>query len=192
MAAIVSATPRPGMGGRTLFALFLTLVAAILGAMPGWKMCFAAWVVLSWLALGCVILGAAAMAIGAALHKDWPALRVEGRQALNVALLMFAMLPLGGLSLGVEFASAHAGLLARADASARAGGPAIAMAVSDVDCDDNRGFAYDRDGALAMSRARRPAAWNSDPVLAALTSEGVAVRHLFGPYYQWSRGCDER
>ena len=191
MAASVSTAPRRGMGSRTRGALFLTLVAAILGAMPGWKTWFAAWVVLSWLALACVILGAAAMAISAALHKDWPALRVEGRQVLNVAVLMLLMLPLGLLSLGVEFASAHASLLARADASARAGGPAIAMTpTADADWPLNSGFVYDRDGVLSTPPARRPAAWSANPVVIALGGECVDVRHLVGPYYRWNGGCD--
>jgi hypothetical protein len=143
-----------GIGYRTLAALFLALVAAILGAIPGWKLCFAAWLVLSW--------------------------------------LMLAMLPMGLLSMAVEFASAQASLVARADASARAGGPAIAMTpTSDEDWPlPTRGFVYDRDGVLRTPPARRPAAWRADPVVAALTGECVELRHVVGPYYRWSGGCD--
>jgi hypothetical protein len=79
------------MGHRTVAALFLALVAAILGAMPGWKMCHAAWLVLSWVALGCVVLSSAFLAIA----RDRVALRAEARQILNVVLLMPAMLPMG-------------------------------------------------------------------------------------------------
>ncbi len=180
------------LGYRTLGALFLALVAAILGAMPGWKLCFAVWVVLSWLVLGCVIAGAAGLAILAALARNWAAVRGEGRQILCVAVLMLAMLPLGLLSIGVEFASARASLLARAGASARAGGAAIAMTpTSDEDWPiPTSGFVYDRDGVLATPSALRSAASRDDPVVTALTGECVSVRHFFGPYYRWSGRCD--
>lgn len=181
-----------GIGYRTLAALFLALVAAILGAMPGWKLCFAAWLVLSWLMLGGVIAGAVVLAIAAVAGRDWAALRAEGRQIVCVAGLMLTMLPMGLLSMAVEFASAHASLVARADASARAGGPAIAMTpTSDEDWPlPTRGFVYDRDGVLRTPPARRPAAWRADPVVAALTAECVELRHVVGPYYRWSGGCD--
>ena len=188
--AATSSAPLP-IGYRTLGALFLALVAAILGAMPGWKLCFAAWLVLSWLILGCVIAGAATLAIAAAVRRDWADLRAEGRQVLCIALLMLAMPPLGLLSIGVEFASAHASLVARADASARAGGPAIAMTpASDEDWPvPTSGFVYDRDGVLATPPTRRPDAWRNDPVLASLTGECVGTRHFFGPYWRWSGRC---
>ena len=180
------------LGYRTMGALFLTLVAAILGAIPGWKLCFAAWVVLSWLVLGCVVVGAAGLAVVATVRRNWAAVRAEGRQVLCVAVLMLAMLPLGLLSIGVEFASARASLLTRADAAVNAGGPAIAMTPTfDEDWPiPTSGFVYDRDGVLAMPPARRPAAWNDDPVVAALSGECVSVRHFFGPYYRWSGRCD--
>ena len=188
--ATTTSVPAP-IGYRTLGALFLALVAAILGAMPGWKLCFAAWLVLSWLLLGCVIAGAAAMAVGAVVRGEWAAMRGEGRQILCVVLLMLAMLPMGLLSIGVEFASAHASLVARADASARAGGLAIAMTpTSDEDWPvPTSGFVYDRDGVLATPPAHRPAAWRGNPVVASLTGECVGVRHFFGPYWRWSGTC---
>ena len=181
-----------GIGYRTLGASFLALVAAILGAMPGWKLCFAAWLVLSWLVLGCVIAGAVALAIAAAVSGEWAAVRAEGRQILCVAVLMLAMRPMGLLSIGVEFASARASLVARADASARAGGPAIAMTpTSDEDWPiPTSGFVYDRDGVMRTPPARRPDAWRSDPVVAALADDCVRMRHFFGPYWRWSGNCD--
>ena len=191
-APLPSPSHRGGIGYRTLGALFLALVAALLGAMPGWKLCFAAWLVLSWLVLGCVIAGAAVLAVAAAVNRNWAAVRVEGRQALCVVVLMLAMPPMGLLSIGVEFASARASLVERADASARAGGPAIAM--TPIFSEDwplpTSGFVYDRDGVLATPAARRPVAWSAHPVVVALTGECVEVRHFFGPYSRWSiNGC---
>jgi hypothetical protein len=193
--AVGAPLPSPARGGgigyRTLGALFLALVAALLGAMPGWKLCFAAWLVVSWLVLGCVIAAAAVLAIAAAVNRDWVAVRVEGRQVLCVVVLMLAMPPMGLLSIGVEFASARAGLVERADASARAGGPAIAMTptASEDWPMPTSGFVYDRDGVLATPPARRPVAWSRNPVFAGLSGECVNVRHFFGPYYRWSDNC---
>lgn len=195
MAAIVNEAPprRRAIGHRTLGALFLATVGAILGAVPGWSMCFSAWLVFSWLVLGCVVFSSTLLSVAAAIARDWRSLRVEARQLLNVALLMLAMLPLGMLSIGVEFAFARPGLVARAEASARAGGPAIAM--TPASRDDwplpASGFVYDRDGALAMPWSRRPPAWRDDPVLAALAGECISVSHLGGAYWRWSGGCDE-
>ena len=193
---MTAVTPSPvpwhGIGHRTLTALFMALVAAILGAMPGWQMCFAAWLVLSWLVLGGVVLSSAILAIAAVIRQDGAALRFEGRQILNVGLLMLAMLPMGLLSLGVEFAQAQASLRAQADASARAGGPRLAMtAASEADWPmPTAGFVYDVDDALGRPVARRPAAWNDSPVMMALSGECITVTHLVGHYYRWSSGCD--
>ena len=183
--------PSRAIGHRTLAALFLALVAAILGAMPGWKMCFAAWLILSWLVLGGVVLSSGLLAIAAVVGQDHAALRAEGRQVFNVVLLMLAMLPMGMLSTAVEFAQSRASLSARADASARAGGPRLAMTpASDADWPmPTSGFVYDVDGALSLPASRRPAAWNANPVLAALSGECVTVSHVIGPYYRWRGAC---
>jgi len=184
-------TPSRGIGHRTTAALFMALVAAILGAMPGWKICFAAWLVLSWVGLGCVVMSSAFLAMFAAMGLDFAALRAHGRQILNVVLLMLAMLPMGWLSVGVELAQARADLRARADVSARAGGPRLAMTpASNADWPmQTAGFVYDVDGALGRPASRRPAAWNASPVLAALTGECVTVTPFVGPYYRWSSDC---
>lgn len=194
MAAIVNEAPprRRAIGHRTLGALFLAMVGAILGAVPGWSMCFSAWLVFSWLVLGCVVFSSTLLSVAAAVARDWRSLRVEARQLLNVALLMLAMLPLGMLSIGVEFAFARPGLVARAEASARAGGPAIAM--TPASRDDwpmpEHGFIYDRQGLVAMPPSQRAAAWRDDPVLTAMASECVTLSHLGGAYWRWSVGCD--
>jgi hypothetical protein len=184
-------TPSRGIGYRTTGALFLALVAAILGAMPGWKMCFAAWLALSWVVLGCVVMSSAFLAMFAAMSLDFAALRGEGRQILNLVLLMLVMLPMGWLSTGVEFAQARPVLQAQADVSARAGGPRLAMTpASDADWPmPTAGFVYDVDGALSRPVSRRPAAWNDSPVLAALTSECITVTRFVGDYYRWSSAC---
>jgi hypothetical protein len=192
MAATPAQMASRGIGHRTLAALFLALVAAILGAMPGWKMCFAAWLVLSWLVLSGVLLSSAFLAIAAVVGQDHAALRGEGRQIFNVVLLMLAMVPMGLLSTGVEFAQSRTGLRAQADASARAGGPRLAMTpASDADWPmPTAGFVYDVDGALSRPPSRRPAAWNDSPVLMALSGECITVTHFVGHYYRWSSGCD--
>ena len=192
MTVALPAARRRTIGYRTLAALFLALVAAILGAMPGWKMCFVAWLVLSWGALGCVLLASAWLAMFTAMRLDFAALRADGRQVLNVVLLMLAMLPMGWLSTGVEFAQARASLRAQADASARAGGPRLAMTpISSADWPmPGSGFVYDADGALARPPSRRPATWNDSAVVIALAGECVTVTHLVGAWYRWNNACD--
>ena len=97
-----------GIGGRTLAALFLALVAAILGAVPGWKPCYAAWLVFSRGVLGCIVPASALLAMFAAMGLDCARVRHEGRQLLNVVvLLMLAMLPMAILSTCVELAQAR-------------------------------------------------------------------------------------
>jgi len=184
------AVPGRGIGVRTLAALFLALVAAILGATPGWKMCYAAWLVLSWAALGCVLVASAFVAMLRTMALDFAALRAEGRQILNVGLLMLAMLPMAWLSTLVEFVQARPILRAQADASARLGGPRLAMTASEAEWPlSNDGFVYDVDETLRKPPSQRPAAWADNPALVTLSGECVAVTHLVGHYYRWSAGC---
>ena len=184
--------PRP-LGWRTVLALFLACVAAILGAVPGWSVCFAVWLVVSWLILGAVVLSTIGLALVAAVSQAWATLRTEARQVVVVMLLMLAMLPMGLESRWVEFAELRAGLQARADASARADGPRLAMtSISGEDWQmSSSGFVYDPDGVIARPQSSRPAAWNDNPVLSALSSpECFSVMPFFGSYYRWSNACD--
>jgi hypothetical protein len=105
-AGLAPVAPR-GIGGRTLAALFLALVAAILGAVPGWKPCYAAWLVFSRGVLGCIVLASALLAMFAATGLDCARVRREGRQLLNVVLRMLAMLPMAFLSTCVDLAQAR-------------------------------------------------------------------------------------
>ena len=191
-AATPAWVPPRGIGWRTRAALFLALVGAILGAVPGWTLCFAAWLVLSWLVLGCVVVLSMFLVFAAMIRNNRVALRTEGRQVLSVVVLMFAMLPMGMLSTGVEFAQARADLRERADASARAGGPRLAMtpiAYSDW-LVTGSGFVYDPGGELAKPASSHPAAWKGNPVLAELTDGCLTMTHFIGAYSRWSNACD--
>ena len=193
MATIFELSLPRRLGWRTVLALFLACVAAILGAVPGWSVCFAVWLVVSWLVLGAVVLSTTGLVLVAVFSRAWARLRTETRQLVVVMLLMLAMFPMGLESRWVEFAEVRAGLQAHADASARAGGPRLAMtSISGEDWPmPGSGFVYDPDGVIATPESRRPAAWKDNPALAALSSrECFSVTPFVGSYYRWSNACD--
>lgn len=179
------------LGARLVVALFLAAVCLILGAVPGWTMCFAAWLVGCWLLLVVVQVTTLGLALAAVVRRAWATLRGELRQFAGVALVMLAMLPMGMASTWVELAESRAGLHARAEASARAGGPRLSMTpLSSLESlPDGEVFVYDPDDVLALPPDRRPAAWNSDPVVAAVTGDCRGIRHFVGPYYRWNTDC---
>ena len=180
------------LGWRTVGALFAACVGLMLGAVPGWTMCFAAWLVVSWLVLCPVFLATLLAVARLAIVRRWSAWRAELRQLASVGVLLLAMLPMYQVSTWVELAQVRGGLRARAAASARAGGPRVAttpMASLDA-LPDGEGFVYDPDGVLAMSPERRPAAWNSDPVVLFVTNDCRGIRHFVGQYYRWNNACD--
>ena len=188
--SMIGGTASPRIGPCLASALFCALVAAILGAVPGWTMCFAVWVVVSWLMLGCVVLVSAGVALCSMVGRRWPAVVSEARRMLGLVAVMVAIVPLGWLSTWVSFAEVRADLVARADASARAGGPRLAMASSEESSIDATGFVYDPDGVLAQPAAMRRAGWKSDPTLTALAGDCLSVSHLAGSYYRWRNACD--
>ena len=147
------------LGARLVVALFLAAVCLILGAVPGWTMCFAAWLVGCWLLLVVVQVTTLGLALAAVVRRAWATLRGELRQFAGVALVMLAMLPMGMASTWVELAESRAGLHARAAASARAGGPRLSMTPQSLESlPDGEVFVYDPDGVLALPPDRRPAA----------------------------------
>ena len=177
-------------GPRVATALFMALVAAILGIVPGWTTCSGCWVLFAWLVLACIVAGSLALAIAALVGGDWPTLRFEGRQASSVALLMLAMVPLHDLHAWSDLIISGPELLARADASARAGGPPLSMTVDAPDAQGMRsGLAYDRQGIIAP-RFRQAVSWRDDPVVVALSGDCIVERHLIGPWYRWEDDCE--
>src|ERR1700756_3867241 len=110
---------RRAPGPLTLLGLFMTLVGAMLAAVPGWGLCYCAWVAFSWLVLGVVVLGAAALLVVELVRREWPQLKEIGRQTLAVVLCMGVLPLMGGLSTWVELAWSHGDLFARAQASVR-------------------------------------------------------------------------
>ncbi len=191
MAAFTCPPALRRLGARFAVALFLATVGLILGAVPGWTMCFAVWLVACWLLLLVVQVTTLGLALAAVVRRSWDTLSGELRQFAGVALVMLAMLPMGMASTWVELAESRAGLRARADVSARAGGPRLSMTPQSSleSLPDGEIFVYDPDGVLALPPDRRPAAWNSDPVVTAITDDCRGIRHFVGPYYRWNTGC---
>ena len=170
-------------------AMFCALVAAILGAVPGWTMCFACWVVLSWLMLGWIVPLSALLALRSLFCRRWAELWLHVRRALGIAAVMLGILPLGMLADLVSLAECRADLVARADASARAGGPRLAM-TSDDGTMEATGFVYDPGHALAQPVGIAHPAWRDDPALKSLSGGCLSVSHFAGDYYRWRNACD--
>ena len=189
-AALPPESPRRLLGARTVVALFVTLVTAILGSVRGWQLCASCWLVFGWLVLACVVAASLALVVTALVGADWPMLRAEGRQVLVVAALMLAMLPLRDLVDWLEVVASGPALRARADASMRGGGPCIAMTSHSSDGLSARGgLVYDPAGVIAP-RFREAAGWRDDPVVATLSGDCIVEHHLGGPWYRWSEDCD--
>ena len=180
---------RRAPGPATLLGLFMTLVAAMLAAVPGWGLCYAAWVALSWLVLGVVALGATVLLVALLVRRQWPQSIDIGRQAVAVLLCMVVLPLMGPLSTWVELAWTHGDLAARAQASARAGGPRLAMLSEDGGLEPG-GIFYDPDGEIARSLPARSTAWRDSRDGKFLDDECVGTRHLVGAYYRWRGACD--
>jgi hypothetical protein len=180
---------RRAPGPVTLLGLFMTLVAAMLAAVPGWGLCYGVWVAFSWLVLGVVVLGAAALLVVLLVRREWPQSIDIGRQAVAVLLCMGLLPLMGPLSTWVELAWTHGDLAARAQASARSGGPRLAMQSEDGGLEPG-GIFYDPDGEIAKPVAARSAAWRDSRDGKFLDDECVGIRHLVGAYYRWQGACD--
>ena len=188
MTALFDVTP-PRLGPGAAAAMFCALVAAILGAVPGWTMCFAAWVVLSWLMLGWIVPLSALLALRSLFFRRWAELWMHMRRALGIAAVMLGILPLGMLADLVSLAGCRADLVARADASARAGGPRLAM-TSDDGTTEATGFVYDPERALAQPAGIAHPVWRDDPALKSLSGGCLSASHFVGDYYRWRNACD--
>jgi len=190
-AGAAPARRRRAPGPVTLLGLFMTLVAAMLAAVPGWSMCYGAWVAFSWLVLGVLVLGVAVLLVVHVVRRQWPQLIRTGRQTAAL-LLCIGVLPLmGGLSTWVELAWTHGDLAARAEVSVRDGGPRLAMQREDGTWEPG-GIFYDPDGESLKPLAARSAAWRESADGEFLDDDCVATRHLVGAYYQWQGGCGGR
>jgi hypothetical protein len=190
-AGAAPARRRRAPGPVTLLGLFMTLVAAMLAAVPGWSMCYAVWVAFSWLVLGVVVLGAAVLLVVCVLQREWPQLIDTGRQT-GAVLLFIGVLPLmGGLSTWVELAWAHGDLAARAEVSMRGGGPRLAMQREDGTWEPG-GIFYDPDGESLKPLAARSAAWRESADGKFLDGECVGTHHLVGAFYRWQGDCGVR
>jgi hypothetical protein len=174
---------------RSTGALFVALVAAILGSMPGWWLTFLAWTVPCWLVLACVTLWTLVLLACAALRRDRIALRAECRQFLELVLVLAITPWLGRLSIGVELAQVRPELIASAEASVRSGGPRLAL-WSEVEEDvPDHGILYDGSREIDRPPLRRSAAWTSSATGRFLADDCVSTSHLVGPWYRWSKVC---
>jgi len=178
---------RRAPGPLSLLGLFMTLVAAMLAAVPGWGLCYAAWVAFSWLVLGVAVLWAAVLLVVLLVRHDWPRLVQIGRQTVAVLLCMGVLPLMGSLSTWVELAWSHGDLVARAEVSVRGGGPRLATMIEDRWSPG--GIAYDPGAEIEKPPAQRSAAWRNSPDGQRLDGECVTTSHLVGAYYRWEEGC---
>jgi hypothetical protein len=175
-------------GPVTLLGLFMTLVAAMLAAVPGWGLCYCVWVAFSWLVLGVVVLGAAALMVVKLVRRDWPPLIDVGRQTLAVLLCMGVLPLMGELSTWVELAWSHGDLVARAEASARNGGPRLATMMEERVWFSG-GIVYDPGAEIEKPASERSPAWRYSLEGQRLAGECISTSHLVGPYYRWEEAC---
>ena len=175
-------------GPVTALGLFMTLVAAMLAAVPGWGLCYGVWVAFSWLVLGVVMLGAAALLVVKLVRRDRPQLIEIGRQTLAVLLCMGVLPLMGGLSTWVELAWSHGDLFARAEASVRSGGPRLAT-MTEERIGPPGGIAYDPGAEIEKPPAGRSPAWRNSPEGQRLDVECIRTSHLVGAYYRWEDTC---
>ena len=109
MAAIDAlASPRVRVG--TLAAVFLLMVGAILGSVPGWQPCFLAWKVLSWFALASIAVVSLCDGLTELTRGDLVRAGAQGRQVLCMLVAAAALSPLGRIAdhVGAAEACVHA------------------------------------------------------------------------------------
>ena len=175
-------------GPVTLLGLFMTLVAAMLAAVPGWGLCYAVWVAFSWLVLGVVMLGAAVLLAVLLVRRKWPQLIEVGRQTVAVLICMGVLPLMGRLSTWVELAWSHGDLCARAEASVRSGGPRLATMLEER-IGPPGGIAYDPAAQIEKPAATRSPTWRNSPEGQRLDGECIRTSHLVGAYYRWEDTC---
>lgn len=181
------AVPRPRK--RTWFALLLLAAGAVLAGVPGWRIVFASWMVLSWFLLACVIVSSLLYALGHAIERAWAAMRIELGQAGWLLLAACVFPAMFDLQCWVDLVASRTQLLQEADSAARAGLARFAVshlyegAVQD-------GTVYDPTGEIAKPAAQRSQRWHVHASMSPwLGQDCLEIRHLVGPYYHWSRSC---
>ena len=189
----VQAWPGPARGVRvsTVGALFLLAVGSILGAVPGWEMCFAAWAALSWLALLPTVMTLCGIAAWRfACGRGRAALR-ELAQAAAMLLAMAAFWPLHYLAHGVVIAGVFAELKAEAVALPNDGMPRFAWREFNESGYGHEGYAYDPSGQIVRPRESRSAAWERRVAGTLFAGKCWSASHVVGSYYEWgNNGCD--
>jgi hypothetical protein len=189
-ASDASTVPRWRERPTTFLALFVLAVGLILGSLPGWELCFAAWAALAGLALF-------ATAFGLGCCAAFEAWRRRGRHArsdlaqvgfLVVAVALFW--PMHYLSRGVVLASVFSELHRAAAALPDDAGPRFAWRETDEYDDGNDGYAYDPSGQILLPRAARSPSWQRRVDGTPFAKECWHAQHVVGAYYRWdSNGC---
>lgn len=183
------AVPRPHK--RTWFALLLLLlsVGAVLGGVPGWRLVFASWMVLSWFLLACVIVSSLLYALGHAIVRAWAAMRIELGQAGWLLLAACVFPAMFELQSWVDLVASRTQLQQEADFAARAG--SARFAVSHIhDGGSQGGTVYDPTGEIAKPVSQRSERWHERVAVRFwLDQDCLEIRHLVGPYYHWSSPC---
>jgi hypothetical protein len=176
----------PRLRTRVLVVLFPLAVGAILGGLPGWQICFFAWMVLAMPTLALLAFISACLLLAELYRGRRQHAAFRGWQvALSIAAML--VLPmLGRLSEFVELAGVRTQLHAQAWAGAHDGGPHIAI----VDTGDlltfPSGYVYDDSGEIAKPCGPHSDAWLRRAAAARIGDDcSMSVRHVIGPYYRW-------
>lgn len=178
----------------TLAAAFLLAVGLILGAVPGWELCFAAWAVLAVLTLVATALALLGFAAWQLCRKRGGLAMRELAQAGCIVLAMAAFWPMHFLSGYVILAGMASELKDEAAAMPSDGEPRFAWRAADERGGGQGGFAYDPSGQIVRPPGLRSASWEHRVAGTVFASAGEcwSAEHVVGPWYRWeTHGCGD-
>ncbi len=185
-----STVPRWRERPTTLLALFVLAVGLILGSLPGWELCFAAWAALAGLALFATAFGLGCCAAFEACRRRGQHARRDLAHAGWLVAAVALFWPMHYLSHGVALASVFSELNRAAAALPNDGGPRFAWRETDEYDDENDGYAYDPSGQILLPRAARSPAWQHRVEGTLFAKECWHAQHVVGAYYRWdNNGC---
>ena len=174
----------------TILALFVLTVGLILGALPGWETCFAAWAVLG----GFILLGTA---VGLFWCSVYEAASGHWREALRdlaqIAVMVVATAlfwPMHYLSHVVMVAGVYSELKDAAAALPNDGGPRFAWRETNENGYGHDGFAYDSSDEILKPVANQSAAWRRRVDGTLFAGKCWSAERVTGHFYRWNNdGC---
>lgn len=174
----------------TIMALFVMAVGLILGALPGWEMCFAAWAVLG----GFILLGTAVGLFWCSVYKAcsgcWPAALRDLAQIVVMVVATALFWPMHYLSRVVAAAGVFSELTDAAAALPNDGGPRFTWRETNENDYGHDGFAYDSSDEILKQAADRSAAWRRRVDGTPFAGKCWSAERVTGHFYRWNNdGC---